>query len=259
MAAIELALTPLYSDADLVAYYKLEDATDDIGSNDLTNNGGTTFTSALFNNGANMGVTADGKWVYTNTNFTAAYNTPTTVVGWVKMTTDVSAGKTAIGLLVYSFVGNPGRGFTWVAEWNGGTPRIKVRINSSGNDAQQEYYTTTLGTTNWHHFATTSDGTTLITYFDGVAISAGVTLSGTMNLPAPALSIGDGIQISSGSTIQDDVAVFKRVLTATEIDNLYNGTFATSNVKTINGVTKANVKTKNGVAIASIQTFNGLE
>ena len=226
-AAIEFSSTPLFSDPDLVAYYKLEDATDEIGTNDLTNNGSTPFNAALFNNGADGEAKGSGNYLDTGTNFTAAYDTPTSWFGWVKVITE---GQAELGLDTYTFRANPGRGWHMRYENNGGNPRIHFRLDTSGSDAQSENHSITLGTTDWHLLGFTSDGTTLINYVDGVAVSAGITLSGTMNVTQPT-AIGDGVMTSAGGAFHDDYFVFKRVLTPTEVASIYSGNFPAARKK----------------------------
>ena len=91
MAAVELYSTPLYSDANLVAYYRLENTSDSKGSRTLTNNNSVTFTSAKFNNGANFGTTlANDLWLsYLGDNLGISGGA-CSLVGWINVNTQIN-------------------------------------------------------------------------------------------------------------------------------------------------------------------------
>src|SRR5574343_1781177 len=83
----ELFSTALYSDANLEAYYRAEDATDseDSGTEyDLTNSGSVTFTAGKFNNAFTF---TDNAQYIGNFAFKAISPTTVSAVGWYKPST----------------------------------------------------------------------------------------------------------------------------------------------------------------------------
>lgn len=76
--------------------------------------------------------------------------------------------------------------------------------------------------TNWHHVCTTSDGTTLRMYIDGVAQNSTASL-GTSNFfgNTGALTINKSVSPFAGQI--DDVQVYNYALTAQQVKQVYNG------------------------------------
>lgn len=64
--------------------------------------------------------------------------------------------------------------------------------------------------------------------------------------------------------IIDEVGIWSRVLSSTEVTALYNSgngltyPFITTSIKTFNGLAKASIKSINGLAIASVKSWNGV-
>ena len=64
--------------------------------------------------------------------------------------------------------------------------------------------------------------------------------------------------------VHDEIGIWSRAITSTEVTTLYNGgaglqyPFSSSAIKSINGLAKASIKSINGLAIASIKSINGL-
>jgi hypothetical protein len=79
-----------------------------------------------------------------------------------------------------------------------------------------------LGTGAWHHVALTFDGTTLKAYLDGSPIGAGA--AATYNLAGVPLSVAQNhIGENYFNGLLDDVRVYGRALTATEVSSLAAG------------------------------------
>lgn len=247
MAAIELYSTPLFSDANLKAYYRLEDVTDSKNDYDLTNYGTTTFGSAKFNNGAECDSTS--KRLQVASNLGTAGNGDLSISFWIKLTSEVAFSDVRYSLVsIYSTTGAD-RFLSFNYEYNGGTRRLAVTASGTFT-----YYEIALGTDNWYHLVVTrSSGGNVIVYKNGDSVATG----------SAGSSAGGGNQfgISTGSSsgakaLFDDVAVFNKVLSTTEISNLYNGNWST--LKSVNGLANASIKSKNGLAIASVKSINGL-
>lgn len=248
MAAIELYSTPLFSDASLKAYYQMEGTTDS-GPNGYTLStavgSAPSFAAAKFNNGASY----SGSNAHTNASLVWSATSSWSLVFWIKDTSGTSDTRRWINNNSSSLVSND-----FIIREN--SNEIQLLINGGAGNV------TTSGLAgNWKntltHFAVVSDGTNTKVYRDGNTTP----ILSTANVSTPGNGIFIGGYYSVGSNefstgLFDDVAVFNRALTTTEINNLYNGTF--TSIKTINGLAKASVKTFNGLVIASVKTFNGL-
>lgn len=120
-------------------------------------------------------------------------------------------------------------------------------------------------TTGYHHVAFTWDGADLKLYLDGSStastVSGTATTTGTANFyfgrrPGGAYLTGN----------IDEMGVWSRALTSTEITTLYNNgsglqypfILGPANLKTFNGLAAASIKTVNGLAIASVKSINGM-
>lgn len=226
MAALELSSTPLYSDAALTHYWKLENLNATIGGVTLSNPTGKSFAAALFNNGIDMGSTTrntlelNSSTVVVPTSVSAAY----TVSLWFKQNTAISAGNQDPGLLTCSNANATGYAFAIIPIWNGGSPQIQVkrRTASDANDT----VSFANDTTNWHNIIHTYNGTNIVNYLDGVAFSAGVASSSSFNSSVyPKISIGGSFFSNNAMSIIDDVWIMTRAITAAEALSVYDGNF----------------------------------
>lgn len=225
MAAIEFASTPLFSDANLKAYYKLEDTSDSKSSYTLTNTGSTPFNAAKFNNGADFGTgnttkilsVANAMGITGNISFG----------GWVKLNAEPSNGFQGF----FSHGENTQKvNYGIYYQDSSGTKNLYFQRNKQ-NGADQSADAlgiTALGTSVYHLIVGTYDGTNLRLYLDGSLAAGPTAASGTgTGTATDTFRIGDVIRFTPlrCNAIIDDVFVFNRVLTATEISNLYTGNF----------------------------------
>lgn len=258
--AIELFSNSLYSDANLVAYYRLEDLTDAKGGSSWTNSGATSV-AGKFNNGYDF---ESGSSTFMKMALPAGVKVANpTFHAWFNME---STGGTHVIL-----AGTPkgttadGRGFTLRVTTTG---LAQVRKGEGDGSFTTLSGVTTMSTGIWYMLDATYDGSTLKIYLNGRldnSVSDAVAIDWTDNVsgvgPDPAQlylggdrnnTAGTDANINFADGIIDDVAIFSRALTDAEIYSLYTST------KTINGVPLANLKTWNGVALNQIKTFNGL-
>ena len=253
MAAIELYSTPLFSDANLVAYYRFSSGaltTDSKGSNTLTNNNTVGSGTGAFgdaNGSADFGASNTNKYFSRadalGINLRSAY----TITFWVKISTAPTSSTWSFFDMRSNVGGNDGIQNPFYFKPSG----LNVGFNlSPTNNAPYD-----LGTTNWHMLTISHDGSgNMASYIDATSFLTGTRVDGGGNS-----NITIGANIVPGNFLQglvDDWAVFSRVLTPTEISDLYNGNW--TSIKTVNGLAKASVKTVNGLAIASVKTWNGL-
>lgn len=124
-----------------------------------------------------------------------------------------SSGSFNTGFQVYLSVGNP---------------HLAVGNGVSGYDGAKNT-TANLGDNTWHHVAAVMDGSTYTVYVDGS--SSGSTDIGTTTVSTTPSTNGDdfkiGARFDDNNTYAfngyiDDVAVFNRALTSTEVSGIYN-------------------------------------
>lgn len=225
-AAIELINTTLYNDANLVAYYRLENTNDSKASFNLTNNNTVAFNAAKFNNGADYGSTNTNKSL-TIANKLGITGGNITFLFWFKASVTPAEG---VDFELCSQ--SDGTNFIWYAmryQRDSGNLQVRSFRNKSGVANQNDINAIDLGTTGFHMMAMTYDGTTLKSYVDGSLLGSGTAASGSGSSGvsdnfAIGAAVGGGSDFTNG--IIDDVAVFSRALSATEILNHYNGTDA---------------------------------
>lgn len=217
--AKELFLTPLFSDASLQAYYRLENLNDSKNSFTLTNTGATAFNAALFGNGADFGATNSTKNLSISSQLGHANNADCTESFWVKLQTEIGSG---IYVLYHRVTAS--YDVTIRYNFNGGTRRLEFFC---GNFGAQVNYTVTLGTTNWTHIALTRNQATGIfhAYVNGVDVGNATDSGTNPNVALFVLASQSVSPTNSASAIMDDTATFSRQLSATDISNIFTGIF----------------------------------
>ncbi len=214
MAAIEFGSTPLFNDASLISYYKLENLTDSKGSNTLTNHNGVAFNPAKFNNGADFGTNNTIK--YLSAGNLGIDGGAVTIAGWIKRTGN---GQRLIAQC------NDNSDVEYVIEEDATTIYVRrERINVASDSVSY----TVDPSSKFYYVVLTYDTVTLRLYVDGVERGTPVATSGNGTGTNPnAFTLGANINgLNQASGIIDDVIVFSRALTAGEISNLYNGSAA---------------------------------
>lgn len=207
-AGTELYSTSLYTTANLVAYYRLEDATDSKGSRNLTNNNSVSFSAAKFNNGANFGTSNTNKYLSYSTDNGGIDGGAMSISLWVKLSTEVA---------------NNGPVYTFVSQ---GSSVSKVRYQISYDEVGGVFYlsfvrnkngvgnttvvTTVsggLGTSNWHHLVLTYDNTNVTGYLDGSSIGQTAGSGNGSSVTTNGYYIGaNDTQDRFASALIDDVA-----------------------------------------------------
>lgn len=221
MAAKEFSLLSLFSDANLVSYYKMENVNDSKGSNTLTNNGTVAFNAGLFNNAADFGNPNSSKYfsgaytfVNTNTDFSVGwwFKAPDNSNAYVSFMSDVGGGG---GDEIYMGVGSAGG-----VDFH--------MVNSDGSENDQGGSITGFDGTVWNHimFTVVKSGSNYDKniYHNG-ALIANTTItsknSGKLGSIRVARFAATGTYVYDG--LCDDLVIFNRALTADEISLIYNG------------------------------------
>lgn len=256
---------------NLIAYWKFDessgDAADSAGSNTGTITG-VTYAAGKLNNSAVFDGSAS---INCGRMQSLEGASALTIAGWWKQTTiDVSqaffvkddlGGATSANFGMFSYT----NGFLY------------LEPSASTNRGYIDY-SAYMSAGTWTHIAFVFNGAgtdnsgRLKVYFNGIERT--LTYAGTIEATAGndtgnfILGMrGSGSFKFSGS--MDDIGVWTRALTGTEISSLYNsgaglqypfgeGGSGPANVKTWNGLAKASVKTVNGVAMASNKSHNGV-
>jgi hypothetical protein len=226
----ELYYNSLFSDANLIGYWRLENVNDSKASYTLTNNNTVTFTTGVYNNASNFGATNTNKSLDSASNLTIDGGA-CSICCRVKLLAEIGSGT-------WTLVGQSSKTTSYVREqlsydYNGGTQRIGFNRTKNNVAAETSYYTITLGTANWYHMVYTYDATNIRGYVNGALVAGPTAASG-----AGGNSAGhDGFAIGAGcdggntartmenfsSSVIDDVAVFNRALSAAEVLSLFSG------------------------------------
>lgn len=225
---IQLADTPLFSDANLVSYWKLEDLNDSKGSNNLTNNGSTVFAAGKFNNGIDL---ERGSSQYlsiadasqTGLDITGDFS----ICAWVKLESAPASGETYSIVAKDDYSNAANRQYYLKYENNTGTYSFTVMASDGTASFATKNYTMTAGT--FYQVAVSVNLTTDIVEFfiNGVSIGTAAFDTTVTAIQNTSSSFKIGGNQNGGSFtdffdgVIDDVAIFSKALTAAEVSQLY--------------------------------------
>ena len=223
MAAIELYSTPLFGDSNLIHYYRFEG-----NSND--SKGSTNGTDVSVSYSASYGFFGQGVYfngsarIYFSGHVTSS-NSPFSVSFWMKSATTGLSTIFADGI---AWDGDNAGVYLWLGD-SSGKPFFQLR-NGVSNGQSNLQSTTNVYNGNWHHVVLTCTGDTSSNgqkvYVDG---SLNAQMTPNFNVANPS---GSNYYLGSGRSDSnvynytgylDDLAFFSRVLTPTEVNNLYTG------------------------------------
>lgn len=208
----------------LVAYWKLNEtsgnASDSVGGFTLTNNNGVTYVPGIIGNGANF-VSASSQRLITTAQIITGTITTLSLVGWINRS---SAGN----IVTFGFSDDARSNLfnaTWYSDGN-------IYFQLGNVSLSDKVCHCALSGTGWHHVAIVYDGSQptdaekLLVYIDDVQQ---VLIFDTPGFPAsytvPAqYSIGWDSNPTFGYSdgIIDEVGIWNRVLTPTEVATDYN-------------------------------------
>lgn len=265
---------------NLVSYWKLDEssgnAADSVGSNTLTNVGSVGYASAKINNGANINSLTTKELSIVDASQTGLdFSTAFSISCWIKPADFTSAHQI---VTKYDF-GNDNRSYSLASSASG---ELVLSISDDGtfNSGHGQIYTTSgasLSESAFTHIILTvemnSGSPIVIFYKNSSSVSnsktAGTTIGNSIFNGTAPFSLGQ--RYNNGSLDNnglngyiDEVGVWNRVLTSTEVSSLYNSgnglqyPFSTTSIKSFNGLAIASVKSVNGLAKASVKSINGL-
>lgn len=233
---------------NLVAYYKLDEAsgnaTDSTGNGHTGTNTSVTFSACKINNGAYVnGSTA--KLDIGNVNGTG--NTAITFAGWIKVPSGsgTNTDKTIVGYNAWNATGQ----FTFhVSSLTTGPVHtdnlwLYVYGDSSGDGANLAYMSSTsIVADTWTHVAVTFDSTAKVIkyYINGSLDTTSPTYTTLPALNLSSISLGDWFPGGGDRSLrgyEDEIGIWTRVLSSTEIASLHNSGAGLAYPFTVAGVT----------------------
>lgn len=211
-----------------VSYWTLDEtgttAADSFGGNTLTYTSGTSTGLASATSGGygraigltylSHGATTPGSPANLN------LRGPMSVMAWVKLP---SGGNTQFGRFVAKYQNNNPGGVSYIMALGTDTTTMRFLLDLTAGTPSRPTATVSVPADNaWHLYVGTWDGTTAQLYRDGVAgIAAPVTGAGQVVSTSGRVEIGAPLTNESGLGQVDEVAIWDRALTASEITSLY--------------------------------------
>lgn len=220
---MEVLSSAFINDANLKAYWRLEDVNDSKNSYNLTNNNTVTFTTGKYSNGANLGSSNTNKSLSVD-NDLGITSGAISISLWVKLLSEITTGTwffadhSDLSTLVQSVIGY---------QYNSGSQRIFLDRTKRTVSNNRIYKDIVMGTTDFHHIVYVYDNTNLIGYYNGVqfdSLSTSGTGGGSGSIDQVNIGRGqqnDGSYAAYASALIDDVAIFNRALTAAEVKSIF--------------------------------------
>lgn len=219
----------------LIAYWKMDEssgnAADSSGSGfNLTNNNSIVFDAGLINNGADTGTNLTSQYFSIANNLGIA-GTAVTISLWIKLNTEIPSGQYR---LACQYESSSQTQYRIQYEFNAGTRRIGFVRGTSGTSDDIAYKTVTLGTSNFVHVVLVYDSTNVFGYINNVAsgttASSGTGSSSTANFfgmlsnfnESTGATANDGVNQFFVPAHLDEVGIWSRSLSSTEVGQLYN-------------------------------------
>lgn len=208
---------------NLLSYYQMEDESDFYGSNNLTNNGTVTFSSspAKVSKAANF---TTSNYLSGNS-FNFDRTSPFSIAGWFYLPSS--------GGFLASEYDSSGVGIGWLLQWAYATRTLRLGLyHSGGTNAINVATNNTWSPGTWYHIVATYDGSSSASgahiWVDGANQTLTTlqnNLTGTINPSVPFTVNGSGSADGAGRSAEsvDELGVWNKVLSSTEISNLYNG------------------------------------
>lgn len=201
----------------MVAYWKLDEASgnasDSTGNGyTLTDNGSGTYTAAKIHNGYNV---ATGNYLSSAAaGLAVGGGTAMTISAWVKPTS-----LDGYNTIIEKWNGT-NAGYLFLDDLGGGKPVFYVQ---TANGLFHIDSTVVLSTGQWYLIVVVYDGSNLNLYINNAPAAVAVPTTGAITTSAGDFRMG--LNSDDGGTLNgviDEVGIWSRALSTTEIDQLYN-------------------------------------
>jgi hypothetical protein len=205
--------TRFINDANLTAYYKLEDLNDSKGTFTLTNNNSVGFSAGKFANAGDWGNTwYNNKSLYNAAPLGLTLNSDWTVNFWVSINALSTDGTLFL-------IRDTTKGDTNI-QYNTTVPRFDYGLNGTTGS-----FIFDLGTNTFHMVTLVKSSTTGYFYVDGVFKHSNSFGSGKAT---SIFILGNNSFGAHGAAVKiDDFSAFSRVLDASEVNEIFNGAAGT--------------------------------
>lgn len=240
-----------------LSYWKLDEssgnAADSVGSNTAVNSN-VTYSAGKINNGAVFNGSS-AKLLPTDITI---FNGDFSVSMWVKRNADQDG-------YIFGRTQTASPYGTFNIYFSNSSKTLIPGVYATNATFQLVTTTTTLTAGIWYHIVFTISSTTMKAYINGTQEGGDVTFSGTranVGVTNFGMRYADSAVPYSGSL--DEVGVWSRALSSTEVTALYNSgngvqyPFPTTNIKSIDGLAYSSVKSIDGLAVASVKSIDGL-
>lgn len=209
----------------LVSHWDMDEASgtraDSLGANDLTDNNTVTQGAGKIGNSADF-VAVNSEFLSVADNASLDFTTVFSLQAWI-MGTPVTANACIAAKWNYMTDGG------WAIQLDAGTG-LTIFVAASAADAGDNwlrYEAAGFLDNTWHHLVVTFNNGAIIVYIDGNTVdssaSAGVIPSSLRNSAAD-LRLGNFQGLGRyWQGRQDEVAIWNRTITASEVTSLYNG------------------------------------
>src|SRR3990167_2612693 len=206
----------------LVSYWKMDEssgnAADSHGSNTLVNNNTTAYATGKINNGADLETGSSNFFSIADASQSGLdFSSALTFSLWVRFET-----FTGTALIFKRTDGGGQESFRF--QMNATSISLTTSSDGTTNDGSVSVDHTAV-TTTWYHVVVTKDGTTVKFYVNGAEVSANLTgtVPATIFNGTGAFRVGSNEGISNFfDGIMDEISVWSRALSASEISLLYN-------------------------------------
>ena len=259
---------------NIIAYWKTDEssgnAASEVGGFTLTNNGTTAYSAGKINNAADFGASNTTKSLTSANTIGLDMSINFTQNCWVNITTapGVSVAETWF-LWSNNTTANKKGSFGTQYYNNAGTFQLYInRADSTANDQTGANQTLNVGT--WYMLTITWNGTNNFIYLNGSGTPL-ITNASTRTGTDTTSGYTEGVQVGNDTTnvrwlsgLVDECGVWSRVLTSTEITELYNSGAGLSypfssgptNLKSYNTNLAANIKSIDTNLLANIKSLN---
>lgn len=213
---------------NLVSHWKLDEVSgsraDSHGSNTLTDVNTVGSATGLINNAAQF-VLANSEVLEVASDL-GITNGAISISLWVKLINEIASG-----IWGFSIKGDSSTHVHYSIgyEYNAGTRRAYVNRQRQNNSNNLVRANVTMGTSTWHHLVLTYDGATLQGYLNGTSMGTLATSGNGVSAGQETFKIGRDSSGYPGGTLGycdaniDEVDVWSRAITSTEVTELYNG------------------------------------